>query len=65
MDTDATIKRLLQLKLTRFAYGFCLGLKDNHNPTLEQQAILAKIANQYSQCEIAGSKHERTNTNTK
>jgi len=53
--TDEIIERLLRLKLTRFAYGYCLGLRD-HNPTEQQQAILSKIVNQYSQNgEIAGT----------
>jgi hypothetical protein len=56
-NTDEIIERLLRLKLTRFAYGYCLGLR-GHNPTEQQQAILSKIVNQYSQNgEITGNNY--------
>ena len=47
MNTDLLIKQLLKLRLTKFEYGFCLGLQE-HKPTPGQEAILAKILNRYS-----------------
>jgi hypothetical protein len=48
MNADSTIKKLLNLRLTKFEYGFCLSLQE-HKPTPGQEAILAKILNRYSQ----------------
>jgi hypothetical protein len=47
MNADSTIKKLLNLRLTKFEYGFCLGLQA-HQPTPEQEAVLARILNRYS-----------------
>jgi hypothetical protein len=47
METEKTLKWLLSLRLTKFEYGFCLGLLE-HNPTPAQQATLDKIKNRYA-----------------
>ena len=47
-ETEVTLKKLLALRLTKFEYGFCLGLL-GHEPTPVQQATLDKIINRYAQ----------------
>jgi len=44
--TDVIIGKLLGLGLTKFSYGFVLGLKD-HEPTKEQSDILRSITIRY------------------
>ena len=54
------IRRLLQLRLTKYEFGFLTGLQ-SHNPTPRQSSILAKIKNRYAPVELEGkydpSKH--------
>ena len=45
--TQVTLRRLLDIKLTKFQLGFALGLL-GHAPTPDQAKILDKIVNQYS-----------------
>jgi hypothetical protein len=60
-DIQGTIRKLLQLRLSRFAYAFCLGLQGHPFPSESQRAILAHIVNQHSEkFEILGDKkHEK------
>ena len=46
-DSDLVIRKLLSIRLTKFQYGFCLGLQ-GHTPTPEQAAILRQIVSRYS-----------------
>jgi hypothetical protein len=59
-DIQGTIRKLLQLRLSRFAYAFCLGLEGHPFPSKSQRAILEHIVNQHSEkFEILGDKkHE-------
>ncbi len=45
-NTQATIQKLLRLKLTRFQYGYLLGLTGHGSPSARQLSILEKIVNQ-------------------
>jgi len=45
--TETTLRRLLQLRLTKFEYGFVTGLL-GHCPTPAQQNILAKLQTRYA-----------------
>jgi hypothetical protein len=45
-NTDAIIDKLLSLRLTKFQFGFCSGLK-GHKPTKEQAEMLARIVARY------------------
>jgi hypothetical protein len=47
MNSSTTLERLLSLRLTKFEFGFCLGLQ-GHSPTPAQQVTLEKIINRYS-----------------
>lgn len=46
-DQRLVISKLLTVRLTKFQYGFCLGLQ-GHAPTPEQAAILRRIVSRYS-----------------
>jgi hypothetical protein len=45
-DTSSIIQKLLSLRLTKFQFGFCSGLK-GHKPSKEQAETLARILARY------------------
>lgn len=48
-DIDRIIDRLLEYRLTRFGYAFCLGLRGNPNPSPRQKMYLRGIINRHPQ----------------
>jgi hypothetical protein len=53
-NVQLLIRRLLQLRLTKYEFGFLTGLQ-SHNPTPRQSSILAKIKNRYAPVELEGN----------
>lgn len=47
MNTEQQIQKLLGLRLTKFEYGFCLGLQ-GHEPSPQQQKVITKMLNRHS-----------------
>jgi hypothetical protein len=47
MSTQEQIKHLLTLKLTKFEFGFALGLQ-GHEPTPQQQQTLQRAINRHA-----------------
>jgi hypothetical protein len=65
MNADSTIKKLLNLRLTKFEFGLRLGLQD-HNPRQNSRPFWPKIANRYSQVwETEGNNEQIRNTNAR
>ena len=65
-DHELAISKLLSVRLTKFQYGFCLGLQ-GHAPTPEQVAILRRIVSRYSNIwnYINESKEQKNNAEPK
>jgi hypothetical protein len=58
MQIEEQISKLLGLRLTKFQYGFVLGLK-GHEPTPEQRDILRSIIERYPP--VFGNKEQNDN----
>jgi hypothetical protein len=60
-SSQATINKLLGLRLTKFGYGFILGLQ-GHEPTQQQRDILRSIVERYPTV-FGNTKEQNINAN--
>jgi hypothetical protein len=66
-DTQGRIRRLLQLRLTKYEVGFLRGLQ-THTPTPRQSITLAEIENRYAtqsySGQLEGNRNDPQRTNS-
>ena len=58
MSTQEQIQHLLNLKLTKFEFGFACGLQ-GHEPTPQQQQILQRAINRHANLAREGNPHDQ------